>query len=165
MPKTSLLLVKESQDELILQLRKQSNPKNILRIQSLIYIKKNSFTKRTDLAFHLGYNVRTMELWLKEYKEKGLQAMLIPHKEKQKRKRKISYEIHQGLEERLTTPDKGFTSYVSAQQWVKDTYNVTLNYNTLRTYMIDFFGTKLKRPRKSHIKKSEEATADFLKLT
>ena len=91
--------------------------------------------------------------------------MLIPKKAKQKRKRKISLEVHQGLEARLNTADKGFLSYVSAQQWVKKEYAIELSYNTLRAYMIDFFGTKIKRPRKSHVKKSEEATADFLKLT
>ncbi len=31
--------------------------------------------------------------------------------------------------------------------------------------MIEFFGTKIKRPRKSHIHKSEEATAEFLKTS
>jgi len=31
--------------------------------------------------------------------------------------------------------------------------------------MIDFFGSKIKRPRKSHIKKSEQANTDLLKRT
>ena len=50
MSKQSLLEVKESREELILLLRKQNNPKNTLRIQSLIYIKEQRFSKRTDFA-------------------------------------------------------------------------------------------------------------------
>jgi len=165
MPKKSTLVVSESVSELQLLLRKQNNPKNILRIQSLIHIKENRFKKRTELASHLGYSVRSMELWLKEYKEKGLENMLISVQAKQQRKRCINQEIHQGLSERLNDPRKGFNSYVEALRWVRETYNPDINYTGLRNYMIDFFGTKIKQPRKSHVQKSEEAASTFLKLT
>lgn len=165
MPKQSNLIVKEEVSELSSLLRQQSNPKNVIRIQSLIYIKTAHFTTRIELASFLGYSVRSMEVWLKDYKANGITAMLIPVKEKQQRTRKVGKEIHKGLEKRLNNPKKGFLSYVSAQHWVEKTYGVSINYNTLRLYMIDFFGTKIKRPRKSHIKKTEQAKADFLKLT
>jgi transposase len=165
MPKESTLLVKEEVSELSSLLRSQSNPKNVIRIQSLIYIKTKHFTTRSELASFLGYSVRSMELWLKSYKSGGITEMLIPVKKKQQRTRKVGKEIHKGLEERLNNPKEGFLSYVSAQRWVEQTYGVSINYNTLRLYMIDFFGSKIKRPRKSHIKKSEQAKADFLKLT
>ncbi len=165
MSKQSKLIVKEEVSELSSLLRCQSNPKNIIRIQSLIYIKTSHFTTRIELASSLGYSVRSMEMWLKEYKSKGIKGMLIPVKEKQQRTRKVGKEIYKGLKERLNNPKEGFLSYVSAQRWVEQTYGVSINYNTLRLYMIDFFGTKIKRPRKSHIKKSEQAKADFLKLT
>lgn len=165
MPKQSTLEVKESFSELQSLLRKQDNPKNVLRLQSLIYIKENRFSKRSELAKYLGYGVRSMELWLKDYKERGLPGLLIPIKEKQKRKRVISNDIHLGLSERLNDPKKGFLSYVDALIWVQENYDPSISYSTLRTYMIDFFGSKIKSPRKSHIKKSEEAKADFLKLT
>ncbi|OEK07404.1 hypothetical protein A8C32_18395 [Flavivirga aquatica] len=80
-------------------------------------------------------------------------------------KRKITEEVHDGLSERLNDQEQGFLSYVQAVQWVKETYGIEYKYNTLRDYMIDFFGTKIKQPRKSHIKKSQEAVTDFLKLT
>jgi len=165
MPKQSTLIVEETISELSSLLRKQSNAKNVIRIQSLIYIKTQHFTTRSELASSLGYSVRSMEIWLKAYKSKGITAMLIPIKKKQQRTRKVGKQIHKGLEERLNDPKKGFSSYVSAQRWVEQTYGVSINYNTLRLYMIDFFGAKIKRPRKSHIKKSEQAKADFLKLT
>lgn len=165
MAKSSTLQVNESISELSSMLRLQSNPKNVIRLQSLIYIKTKHFRTRSELASFLGYSVRSMEIWLKDYKTNGLSGMLIAPKEKQKRIRKVSKKIHKGLEERLNNPKEGFLSYVSAQLWVEKTYGVSINYHTLRLYMIDFFGSKIKRPRKSHIKKSEQAKADFLKLT
>ncbi|WP_010523163.1 transposase [Aquimarina agarivorans] len=106
-----------------------------------------------------------MELWLKDYRDKGLAGLLIPVKEKQKRTRHVNKEIHEELEKRLNDPRLGFSSYVEALQWVNNTFETSIQYATLRNYMIEFFGTKIKQPRKSHIKKSEEAKVDFLKLT
>ena len=38
-----------------------------------------------------------------------------------------------------------------------------MKYNTLRTYLIRHFGTKLRMPRKSHYKKDEQAIEAFKK--
>jgi len=157
--------VLESPSELRSMIRKESNSKNILRLQSLLYIKEAKFKKQSDLASHLGYNVRSMELWLKVYKEDGIKAMLIGFKPRKARKRIISKEVHEGLSDKLHNSYEGFQSYVEAVEWVKDNYGVCYPYSTLRDYMIDVFGTKIKQPRKSHIKKNPEAQADFLKLT
>lgn len=106
-----------------------------------------------------------MELWLKDYKDKGIESMLICNDVKQVRSRLVSNEVKQGLSERLHNPEQGFSSYVEACQWVKEEYGVSYKYHTLRNYMIAIFGTKIKQPRKSHMKKDPEAQADFLKLT
>ncbi|MGB1219832.1 MAG: hypothetical protein ACPG4W_08635, partial [Flavobacteriales bacterium] len=71
------------------------------------------------------------------------------------RTRKIGKDIHEGLSVRLNDPKVGFMSYVEVLKWVNETYSTDIKYNTLRNYMIDFFGTKIKRPRTSHIKTSE----------
>ncbi len=67
MPKSSLLIVHEDVSELRSLIRKESNPKNVLRLQSLVHIKEETFVTRVLLANHLGYSVRSMELWLKEF--------------------------------------------------------------------------------------------------
>lgn len=157
--------VKESSSQLRSMIRKESNSKKILRLQSLLHIKERTFKKQSDLAIHLGYNVRSMELWLKAYKEEGIDSMLIGSKARKAKKRKISKEVHAGLSEKLNDSFGGFQSYVDALEWVKKTYNVDYPYSTLRDYMIDIFGTKIKQPRKSHVKKNLEAQANFLKLT
>lgn len=157
--------VQESCSELRSMIRKESNPKNVLRLQSLLHIKEKTFEKQSDLAQHLGYGVRNMELWLKIYKEQGIEAMLLGSKPRKPRSRKISKEVHAGLAEKLNDSFGGFESYVSAVEWVKENYGISYPYSTLRDYMIDIFGTKIKQPRKSHVKKNPEAQADFLKLT
>ena len=157
--------VLESSSKLRSMIRKESNSKNVLRLQSLLHIKEKTFKKQSDLATHLGYNVRSMELWLKTYKEEGIEAMLIGSKPRKAKKRKISKEVHAGLSEKLNDSFEGFRSYVHAVEWVKNNYGVSYPYTTLRDYMIDIFGTKIKQPRKSHIKKDPEAQAVFLKLT
>ena len=162
MPKSSLLIIHEDVSELRSLIRKESNPKNVLRLQSLVHIKEETFATRVLLANHLGYHVRSMELWLKSYDEGGIEAMLLPNKRKPK-KRLISKEVELGLSERLNNPEQGFYSYVHAHDWVKETYGIEYKYHTLRNFMIDVFGSKIKQPRKSHVKKDLEAGTAFLK--
>ena len=92
-------------------------------------------------------------------------VFLVFSKPRKTRKRKVSKAVHDGLAAKLNDSFQGFGSYVEAVQWVKENYGVSYPYNTLRDYMIAVFGTKIKQPRKSHIKKDTEAQADFLKLT
>ena len=143
-----LIQVKEEASDLRSRIKQERLGKNVIRLQSLLYIKEERFAKQSELAAHLGYHVRTMELWLKAYKEGGLEAMLIDPDKKQTRQRKISPEVHEGLDERLHDPQGGFASYVEALKWVASEYGQTYKYTTLRQYMIDKFGTKLKQPRK-----------------
>lgn len=157
--------MEQTSRELRSMVREESNPKNILRLQSLLHTKEKTFKRQSDLAGHLGYNVRTMELWLKVYKEHGIQAMLVGSTPRKARARKISKEVHMGLSEKLNNSFEGFGSYVDAVEWVERTYGVRYPYGTLRDYMIDVFGSRAKQPRRSHVKKNSEAQADFLKLT
>lgn len=75
----------ESSKELRSMIRKESYYKNMLRLQPLLHIKK-TFKKQSDLATYLGYNVRSMELWLKVYKGQGIEAMLIGSKPRKAKK-------------------------------------------------------------------------------
>lgn len=57
MPKKSTLEVKESISCIQQLIRKSTNSKNVLRLQSLIYIKQEQFQTREELANHLGYTM------------------------------------------------------------------------------------------------------------
>lgn len=165
MPKQSTLVVNESLGELqdLLKKYKKEN-KNFVRIQSLIAIKTKQFAKRKDLAKSLGYTVRSMELWLKVYREEGINAMVATKKERKPRQRVVTSEMHDAIKAKIEDPEGGFLSYVQAHQWLNSEFKDNeVSYQALRNYMRDIFGSKIKRPRKSHVKKDIKAQEAFLK--
>lgn len=160
----SKLKIVETESELKKLILKQVKLKNKERLRSLLYIKTNKYDTRQKLADFLGYHIRTMERWLTKYKEGGIQSMLIPNKLDRK-SHIVTQEIHDGILARVNNPLTGFNSYVEAQHWVEKEFGVKIKYHWLRGYMVKEFGTKIKQPRKSHIKKDEMATEAFLKTT
>lgn len=164
MGKKSKLEVVETEFELKELISKQVKLKNKERLRSLLYIKTNKYETRQELADSLGYHKRTMERWLTKYKDEGIQNMLIPNKLERK-SHIVTQEIHEGLYTRVNNPLTGFNSYVEAQHWVEKEFGKKITYHWLREYMLKKFKTKIKQPRKSHIKKDEKATEAFLKTT
>ena len=164
MGRKSKLVIEESVEELKALQKKQSKRKNSDRIGLLLYVKQNTFRTRQELSVHMGISRRSIERWLSEYSEGGLQEMLLP----EKRIRKsllIPEDIHKALEERVMDCEQGFSSYVEAQTWLESEYGLSLKYNTIREHLIRHFKTKIKTPRKSHVKKDIEAAKTFLKTT
>jgi transposase len=164
MGKYTTIIVKEEIEELKSLRTREKNHRLKTRIQSLILTKENKFKTREELANHLGVGVSSLYRWTEVYKESGIEAMLKISNGGLRRK-SITKEVHQGLEEKLKDSTKPLLGYFDAQQWVQDTYSIEYKYNTLRTYMIRNFKTKLKTPRKSHYKKDEQAIEAFKKNT
>lgn len=160
MGRKSKTIIKESVPELRKLLRDQIKSKNMDRIHVLIYIKEERFATREILSQHINVTRRTIERWLSEYREGGLINMLIPDKRKRK-SHLISEEIDKALEKRVMDGEQGFSSYVEAQQWIASEYNLNLKYNTVREHLIRHYKTKIKSPRKSHVKKDIAATEAF----
>ncbi len=164
MGKFAELLVKESPEVLERLLRKQTKVKNIDRLRSLLFIQLNKFRTRQELADYLGYHIRTMERWLSQYDHGGLDEMLLPEKLERK-SHLVHNDVHEALAKRVNNPHNGFSSYVEVKQWLSRYHNLEIEYNTIRTYLIRNFKTKIKQPRKSHVKKDNEAIEAFLKTT
>lgn len=162
MGKKANLEILETENELKKLISKQIKQKNKDRIKSLLYIKSKKCETREELSKLLGYHIRTMERWLAKYKEGGIEMMLIPDMLDRESKI-VTPEIHKGLSRRLNDPEIGFSSYVEAQQWVQEEFGVKMTYHWLREYMVNKFKTKIKQPRKSHIKKDNKAVEAFLK--
>ena len=162
MARISKLEVTQSVKELTILLRKQSKHKNMQRIQALLYITQNTFKTRKELSLHMGINRRTLEKWLSDYRQGGIESMLILGTRNRKSKC-ISPAIDIELNKRLQNPNLGFSSYVEAQQWLLEEHNLDVKYNTVREHLIRRFKTKIKSPRKSHIKKDDKAAEAFLK--
>ena len=164
MGKKAYLEIKESVAELQKLLVKQKSFQAGKRLRSLIEIKSGRFSTRQELADYLCVHKRTLERWLNSYKSGGISEML-SDKPKVKRSKIITPAIHQGLEQRVNDPHNPFQGYWDAQNWVYQEYGVEIKYQRIREYLIKHFKTKVKSPRKSHIKKDKQAEEAFLKTT
>lgn len=162
MARISKLEVLQSVEELKEIIKSQRKYKNIQRLTSLVYIKEQTFKTREELSQFMGVSRRTIEKWLALYREGGLDKMLISEK-RVRRSQLIPQEVHIALAQRVQDCDRGFSSYVEAQQWLASEHNLDLKYNTVREHLIRHFKTKIKSPRKSHVKKDGEAVDAFLK--
>lgn len=154
--------IEESVSELIFLRKKQTLYRIEKRIIWLLELQKDHFKTRDALATYLGINSRTQERWIKRYISGGIEELLTD-KPKKITSRIITPEIHKGLSKRVNSSEQPFLGYWDAVQWVKDQYNVDVQYHNLRRHLIQHFKTKLKTPRKSHYKKDGNAVDAFLK--
>jgi transposase len=81
------------------------------------------------------------------------------------RKSVIGAQLHESLSTKLNDSNNPLRGYWDGVLWVKTHHGIDIKYNTLRTYLIRHFHTKLKSPRKSHYKKDEQAIEAFKKTT
>ena len=156
------LVITESLSELKKQYKKHKNFRKRLRIMSLILTKEKKFKTREELSEFLGVSPKTLYSWTLVYKEFGLEKMLVISNGGVRRV-VVPKHIHKDLEAKLNNSTDPLLGYTDAVEWVKNELSIELKYNTLRTYMIKNFGSKLKSPRKSHYKKDEQATKAFKK--
>lgn len=162
MGKKAILEISESLGDLKEIKSKQKSLKAERRIAALIHIRENKFETREALAESLGVHIRTLERWVNRYKEDSIEGLL-SDKPRNKPSKIITSEIHEGLASRSSDPSNPFLGYWEARQWVLEEFGADINYHWLRAYMIKHFGTKVKSPRKSHVKKDSEAGEAFLK--
>jgi len=156
--------IKESLSELKSLRKKVQNHRLKTRLQALILLKESKFKYRKDLAIHLGIGITTLKRWVKTYLEEGIDELL-EIRNGGRRYCLVSPELHEALLQKTHNSEDPFVSYVEAVQWVKEHYDETIKYTTLRSYLIHNFKTKLKKPRKSHYKKDEQAIAAFKKTS
>ncbi len=156
--------IKESSVELKSLRKKVPNHRLKTRIQALILLKESKFKYRQNLASHLGIHRVSLMNWINTYMEEGLDGLL-KIRNGGKRYSHVSPELHEALQQKVHNAEDPFMSYVEAVQWVKDNFDQTIKYTTLRSYLIHNFKTKIKRPRKSHYKKDEQAIAAFKKTS
>lgn len=154
--------IKEGLSELKFLRSREKNHRKKLRLQSVILTKEKKFKRRTDLATHLGIGIASLNRWTKVYKEFGLTAMLEISSGGLRRHSPLEM-IHNELEVKLNDSSDPLLGYWDAVLWVKNNFGIEVEYNTLRTYLIRNFKTKLKSPRKSHYKKDEQAIEAFKK--
>lgn len=164
MGKNTEIYIKESLSELKSLYKKTKSYRKKLRILSLILTKEMRFTTREHLAIHLGVDVKTLYVWTKTYNLFGLKQMLVISSGG-KRREIVPAKIYVDLEKKLHNSNSPLLGYTDAVEWIRNEFNIDLNYHTLRSFMIRHYGTKLKTPRKSHYKKDEKAFETFKKTS
>jgi transposase len=148
------IIVKESEQELKNLMRQQPiHKKN--RVQMLLILKKTQKSlSKIELASILKVNHNTAQKWRKLYFEKGIDGLLSDGRVGFKPS-KINKEIHQAIENRLTSAKDAFTSYVDLINWIVINYIPEgINYHTVNKYIKRHFGAKLKVSRKVISKKT-----------
>jgi transposase len=159
------ILVKESEQELKLLMRKQPiHLKN--RIQMLLVLKNSEvLLSKEALSKILKINHNTAQKWRTSYSKNGLEGLLSDGRIGFKPSL-ISADLHQAIEKRLHSPKDAFTSYIDLIQWITDNYmSQGINYQTINSYVKRNFGAKIKVARKSHVNKNEPAVDAFKKTS
>ena len=154
----------ESEVDLKKLLSKYKEERLRKRIRMLMHLKSNTYKTRIELANAIGVGKRTLERWIHTYENKGINALLAPIV-RRKSSTFITKEIYSALLQRLSDPKKSFVSYVEMQAWLREEFDCNIKYENLYYYVRVKFKTKLKVPRKSHIKKDEKAVAFFKNAT
>ncbi len=164
MSRKCTIAINESEEQLKALYNKEDNYRIRQRLKCLIYTKKSKFKGQLELSNHLGVDYATVKRWLKQYREEGVDS-LASLKTGGNRKSIIDNTIHKSLSDKLNNSSEPLLGYWDAVSWVKEKHGIDVKYNTLRTYLIRHFKTKLKSPRKSHYKKDEQAIIAFKKTT
>jgi len=161
LPKT--ITIKESLPQLR-ELQRKSGPLIGKRLRILIEFKKNEETGISKRAVSgiTGINHNSITKWRNIYLKEGIQAFL-KHGRKGFKKSVIDVQAYKAIEKKLKDPRNGLRGYKELQQWVSQTLNLDVAYNTLVKYAMRHFGTKIKVARKSQVKKDEKMVVDFKK--
>lgn len=165
MAKSKSISVKESEVELKRLLRQQPiHLKN--RVQMLLVLKRSEYSlSKNELSNILKINHNTAQRWRKTYCDHGIDALLSDGRVGFKPSI-INNEIHQAIEQKLTSPKDAFTSYIDLINWIVENYLPQgINYHTVNKYIKRHFGAKLKVARKSHSKKDENTVEAFKKTS
>lgn len=156
------LIIKESIGFLRTLRRSSKSHRVKTRILFLILKQEGKYNNQQDLSTFLNVSESSLRRWAKVYSESGLEEML-KISNGGKRREVVTCDIHDALKIKLNDSHNPLQGYTDAVLWVEHKFNRKIKYNTLRTYMIKQFGSKLKSPRKSHYKKDPDAEAFFKK--
>ena len=154
--------IKESLAELESFKLKVTDYKSSQQLNALILVKSEQYDTLNMVSSHLGMHYATLQRWLKRYKEEGIERLLLPLT-RNKPSKFITPEIHKALKSRLHDKDNPFSGYVEVQQWLLDNYQVKIGYKWLWAYMRTKMNSRLKVPRKTNIKKDQNAETSFFK--
>lgn len=153
--------IAESVEELHELLRKQKTVSSRERIQALYLLKKGQVKTIQDVAVVLGRARVTVQRWLKDYSQSGINSLLST-KKSTGRPPIIKLQAREQLDRELEQPE-GFKSYEEIRTWLKAVEGVEASYKVVHDTVRYRMKAKLKVPRAVGIKHNEEAESEFKK--
>jgi len=155
--------IKESAEELEALLRQQRNARLKERVQAL-YMIKDQGTSVCAIAKILGKHRSTVQRWLAEYREAGIEAML-EFGVSPGRTRVIPNWAVESLKKQLKQPEIGFPGYKQIQNWLGTILGVEAEYATVHHLVRYQLKAKLKVPRPRNRKQDTQKVEAFKKTS
>lgn len=150
MAKPLVIKVKESVAHL--RTLQKKHPSKYKPLQMLVLIIEHGPLSQKALSEWVGSSDKSISKWRKEYLADGIESLLAENRGGHK-KGKITADIEQKLQSRLTNPKEGFRSFIEIQQWLLTEFGVEIEYHAVNKFVKRRFGTRLKVSRKSHVQK------------
>ena len=160
MARLQIITVKETPVELTKLLNKSAHSVKP-RIKMLLAITQGIVSTQ-ELVGKVKANRNSILNWKNAYQLNGLQGLL-EESRGGTRPSAINEKQKTQLQQKLSNPKSGFTSYTQAVDWINETFGLQMNYHAVNKYLKRHFGTKLKVGRKTHINKDDNAAALFKK--
>jgi transposase len=150
--------ITENAEELQTLLKKQHSASLKERILALYLLQTKQVETVQHLAVILGRGRITVQRWLRQYREGGLNTLL-EVKTSTGRKPIINSAVRERLVQELSTP-QGFSSYGEIQTWLQAVMGVEASYKVVHDTVRYQLKAKLKTPRPRRTKHSvlEEET-------
>lgn len=157
------LEIEESEETLKKMLREQKTGRGKERVQVLYLLKSQKAATVEAAASLIGRNRVTVQDWLKNYREGGIEKML-EVKKRSGRPRKIPPWAENALAKQLQS-EEGFQSYEAIGEWLEDKLGVKAKYTTVyKTVHYRLQGSP-KVPRPQSQEQSEEQLEAFKKTS
>lgn len=158
---TYQLQISETEDQLKELLKKEKTGFGKERIQLIYLLKTNQVKTITQASQLLGRHRVTVQDWLAQYRQGGLEAML-KQKPRTGRPRSIPAWAEKALEEKLKSPE-GFESYGAICQWLEKTLGIEAHYKTVHRLVNKRLQASPKVARPQSTEQSEERLEAFKK--
>jgi len=145
--------IKESLESLRDLLARTKDAKRKRRIHLLVLIRSGQVHSQGAAAVHLGVHRNSISQWLSQYEARGLDGLLRIGKPGAKPGQKVlAPAVLNALKERLE--GEGFASYGEVRNWLEREFERVIPYGTVYGLVRFRLGSKLKRARPQHVKKT-----------
>ncbi|HEY9654175.1 MAG TPA: helix-turn-helix domain-containing protein [Crinalium sp.] len=152
--------VKESLEALAAQLRQAKTLKDKERLQVLYWLKQDKPPSISAIAKVTGKHRNTLQTWLMQYRNGGVEAML-EVKKSPGGVRVIPQWAEDALAKRLQESEHGFASYGAVQQWLSETLGIEAEYHAVYQMTRHRLKAKLKVARPQNGKQDAVQRAAF----